>query len=78
MAKQAYIALVQIGGSGDKEIWRPGTLIELDDDKAALHLAAGNVAAINDTVPPKPPASDTIIHEPELVKAPAKKTKGGE
>ena len=61
--EQEYLVLIQIGGGGDKEIYRPGSRIMLDDARAAAHLVAGNVLAINATVEPKAPASDVVVHE---------------
>lgn len=67
MDKQPYVVLVQLGGAGDKEMWRPGSIVELDEATAALHLRAGNVASIEVTVVPeeKPNvAIPEVIHEP--------------
>lgn len=61
--KQEYLVLYQIGGAGDPEIWRAGSGIWLEDDKAAVHLAAGNIVPINKTVVPAAPAPDVVIHE---------------
>ena len=74
MPEQEYLVLIQIGGGGDKEIYRPGSRIMLDDARAAAHLAAGNVAAINATVAQRPPVSDVVAHEAEPEK-PAKTKK---
>lgn len=63
---QKYLVIVQIGGPGDKEIWLPGSSIELDDMRAALHLRAGNIRPLEQTILPELPASDVVIHEPEV------------
>jgi hypothetical protein len=61
--EQEYLVLVRIGGAGDKEMWLPGSRIMLSGDRAMAHLAAGNVLAINDTVPPVPATDDVVVHE---------------
>lgn len=60
--QQEYLVLCQIGGAGDPEIWKPGSRIWLDDLRAALHLAAGNVAPLGATQPPQPPQPTAIVH----------------
>lgn len=62
--EQEYLVLVRIGGAGDKEIWLPGSRIMLSGERAMAHLAAGNVMAINDTVPPVPATDDMVVHGP--------------
>lgn len=76
--KQEYLVLYQIGGAGDPEIWRAGSGIWLEDDKAAVHLAAGNIAPINKTVAPEAPAPDVVIHETVGEDAPKTKKKAAE
>lgn len=63
MATSKYLVLYQIGGSGDKEVWRPGSMIELDQAKAAIYLEAGLVRAIEVSDPPAAPVSDVVVHE---------------
>lgn len=42
-----YLVLQPIGGTVENpDGWKPGAEIELDSIRAALHLAAGNVAKI--------------------------------
>ena len=62
---QKYLVVAQIGGPGDKEIWVPGSTIELDDARAILHLRAGNIRPLDQTVVPEPLETDVMIHEPE-------------
>lgn len=62
--EQEYLVLVRIGGPGDKEMWLPGSRIMLSGDRAMAHLAAGNVRAINDTIPPAPATDDMVVHGP--------------
>lgn len=77
--KQEYLVIYQIGGAGDPEIWRAGSGIWLEDEQAAVHLAAGNIAPINKTVVPDPPAPDVVIHETVGEDAPkSRKTKAAE
>lgn len=64
MSKQEYLVLIQIGGAGDPEVWRPGSKILLSDEQARAHLAAGNVAPLEQTTPPQLlPAPVEVIHE---------------
>lgn len=60
-----YLVLLQIGGSGDPEIWLPGSYIELSDEKARLHLAAGSIAPFNPTDVPEEPISQVVVHQEE-------------
>ena len=71
--EQEYLVLIQIGGGGDKEIYRPGSRIMLDDVRAAAHLLAGNVQAINATVAPVPVSDPAVVHEPLSESVPAGK-----
>jgi hypothetical protein len=75
MTKQEYLVLIQIGGAGDPEIWRAGAGVWLTDEQAAVHLAAGNIQAINKTVVPEAPASDVVVHEVGEKPAEVKKVK---
>lgn len=75
MKKQEYLVLIQIGGAGDLEIWRTGSGVWLTDEQAAVHLAAGNIAPINKTIVPEPPASDVVVHETVSEPAAEKKVK---
>jgi len=55
---QIYLVIAQIGGPGDKEVWLPGSTIELDDVRAMLHLRAGNIRPMDQTIAPElPPRS---------------------
>jgi len=74
--KQEYLVLIQIGGAGDPEIWRAGSAIWLTDEQAAIHLAAGNIAAINKTILPEPEPSAVVVHEPASDEAPVTTKKG--
>lgn len=62
--QQKYLVLVKIGGAGDPEVWLPGSEILLDEYRARIHLAAGNVRPLDQTVPPAAPAPDQVVHEP--------------
>jgi hypothetical protein len=68
--KQKYLVLIRM--ASDTEVWLPGSMIELDEVKSAIHLAAGNVALLEGTTPP-PVTPPVIVHEPVVVA-----TKGGE
>lgn len=59
-----YLVIARIGGAGDPEVWLPGSKIKLSADKAALHLASGNIRVIETTVLSPEPAPTAIIHEP--------------
>jgi len=72
MAKSKYLVLYQIGGSGDKEVWRPGSMIELDQTTATIYLAAGLVRAIEVSTPPVEPVSDVVVHDVEEPATPPK------
>ena len=74
MAKSNYLVLYQIGGSGDKQIWRPGSFIELTDEVAPKYIEAGLVRAIEVSNPPAAPVSDVVVHE-EPAEAPKAKGK---
>ena len=58
---QRYVALVRI--ASDSEVWLPGSLIEMDDIRAALHMAAGNVAPLEGTVTPPETSAPVVVHE---------------
>lgn len=62
---QRYIVLPGVVIAGDAERWLPGSLIELDDERAAVHLAAGNVAPLDGTTPPAAPEPAVVTHEAE-------------
>lgn len=68
-----YLVLQPIGGTLENpDGWKPGAEIELDSIRAALHLAAGNVAKIERpeiTVS----ATDEVATEVTLVKPERKK-----
>lgn len=49
---QQYVVLVPISSVDGNTRWMPGSMIELDDERAAIHLAQGNVAPLDNTVPP--------------------------
>lgn len=61
---QQYVVLVPISSVDGNTRWMPGSLIELDDERAAIHLQKGNVAPLDHT---KPPVADVgpalIVHE---------------
>lgn len=63
MAKSNYLVLYQIGGAGDKQIWRPGSFIELTDEVAPKYIEAGLVRAIEVSNPPAETKSDVVVHE---------------
>jgi hypothetical protein len=64
--KQQYVVLVPISSVDGKTRWMPGSLIELDDERAAIHLAKGNVAPLDNTVPPVVDVGPAlVVHEPE-------------
>lgn len=73
---QKYLALVELVSADGKQRWQPGSLIELDDTVAAIHLARGNVRPLEGTTPPAvipegaPPAE--VVHV-----APAPKSRKG-
>ena len=58
-----YLVLYQIGGSGDAEIWYPGSKIQLSAERAAIYLAAGLVRAIETTLELPQVKSDTIEYK---------------
>lgn len=60
---QKYIVLPGVVIASDTERWPAGSLIELDDERAAVHVAAGNVAALDGTVAPAPPEPAVLTHE---------------
>jgi hypothetical protein len=80
MAKSNYLVLYQIGGAGDKQIWRPGSFIELTDEAAPKYIEAGLVRAIEVSNPPVETKSDVVVHEAveEAPKTKATKGKGGD
>jgi len=72
METKEYLVLVQIGGAGDKEVWKPGSRIMLTDERALPHLLNHNIQAINATVPPATtPSSTQTIHTADEAPAPA-------
>ena len=60
-----YLVLYKIGGAGDKEVWHPGSKIRLNAERAAAHLAAGNIRVIETTKLPPEPEPTTVVHEAE-------------
>lgn len=60
---QRYVVLHTLASDTDR--WYPGSIIELTDERAAIHLAAGNVAPIEGTQPPVEEPPDVIVHTPE-------------
>jgi hypothetical protein len=67
-AKQQYIVLPGVAIATDTERWTAGSLIELTDEQAEIHIAKGNVAPLDNTTPPEPVAPVVVIHEAEAVK----------
>jgi hypothetical protein len=64
--KQQYVVLVPISSADGKTRWMPGSQIELDDERAAIHLSKGNVAPLDNTVPPVVDVGPAlVVHEPE-------------
>ncbi len=59
---QLYVALRRIGGDG--EVWLPGSLIALTDEKARILLEKGAVAPHIDTAAPEPAPAAIVVHEP--------------
>lgn len=69
-----YLVLQPIGGTVENpEGWKPGTEIELDSIRAALHLAAGNVVHILPRPEITVSAIDEVATEVTLVKPERKK-----
>lgn len=67
-ATQQYVVLVPISSLDGNTRWMPGSMIELDDERAAIHLAKGNVAPLDNTVPPVVDVGPAlIVHEPAEV-----------
>jgi hypothetical protein len=63
---QEYIALVTISTNEGNERWLPGSRIVLDDFRASIHLAAGNIAPLEATVPPVVDVGPAlVVHAPE-------------
>ena len=58
---QWYVALRRIGGDG--EVWLPGSLIELTDEKARILMEKGAVAPHVETVAPEPEPPAIVVHE---------------
>lgn len=56
---QRYVVLNTL--ASDAERWLPGALIELTDERAAIHLAAGNVAPLEGTEPPSDEVGPAVI-----------------
>lgn len=66
VATQDYICLVTISSLDGNERWTPGSKIALTDEAAAIHLAAGNVAPLENTNPPSTDVGPAlVIHTPE-------------
>lgn len=63
-ATQQYVVLVPISSVDGNTRWMPGSEIELDDERAAIHLAKGNVAPLDNTVPPVVDVGPAlVVHE---------------
>ena len=63
---QQYVVLVPISSLDGNTRWLPGSKIELDDERAAIHLAKGNVAPLDNTVPPVADVGPAlVVHEAE-------------
>ncbi len=63
---QQYVVLVPISSVDGNTRWMPGSLIELEDERAAIHLEKGNVAPLDNTVPPVVDVGPAlVVHEPE-------------
>lgn len=58
---QDYICLVTISSLDGNERWTPGSKIALTDEAAAIHLAAGNVAPLDNTNPPSTEVGPPLI-----------------
>ncbi len=68
-----YLVIARIGGSGDPEIYLPGSKIKLANDVAPKFLEAGLVRAIESTAPLPAPEQTTTVHAAaEAPKAKAK------
>lgn len=62
---QQYVVLVPISSVDGNTRWLPGSMIELDDERAAIHLEKGNVAPLDNTVPPVADVGPAlVVHEP--------------
>lgn len=62
---QTYVALRRIGGDG--ELWLPGSLIELTEEKARILIERGAVTPHVGTIPPAPTPPVIVVHEPAPV-----------
>ncbi len=60
--KQQYVVLPGVTIATDTERWGAGSLIELDDAAAAIHIAKGNVAPLDNTVVPTPEPPAVVTH----------------
>ncbi len=61
---QQYVVLVPISSMDGNTRWMPGSLIELEDERAAIHLRQGNVAPLDHTTPPVTDVGPAlIVHE---------------
>lgn len=59
-----YVVLVELTSVDGTQRWWPGAQIELDDERALVHMAAGNVAALPDQAVVAPPAPLITVHGP--------------
>jgi hypothetical protein len=58
---QDYICLVTISSLDGNERWTPGSKIALTDEAARIHLAAGNVAPLDNTNPPTSSVGPAVV-----------------
>jgi hypothetical protein len=74
---QEYLVVNELVSPDGKQRWLPGSKIELEDARAAIHLRKGNVRPLEHTTPPAEPAPDVIVHEPtpEPAEAPTSRKK---
>ncbi len=61
-AKQQYVVLPGVTIATDTERWPAGSLIELTDEAAAIHIAKGHVAPLDNTTPPTPETPAVVTH----------------
>ncbi len=60
--KQKYVVLPGVTIATDTERWSAGSLIELTDEAAVIHIAKGHVAPLDNTVAPEPEAPVVVTH----------------
>lgn len=68
---QEYLVVNLLVSADGKQRWQPGAKIELDDERAKIHLAKGNVRPLEHTTPPAEPAATVVVHEAEVTPDPA-------